>query len=201
LKEGHIPTRTVVAEVDVPVVPTAADPGASGRTNPAALAETTTDASVAAEITQGLEERTKLTADVEQALDSFGQEQVETPTAALENLTDPSVTEIEASIQDLEESSEKSMAATTRTPPAVVAQEAIPPTTPPAIPLVTNMHEVAWYADHRVSTKLPIKGDVPLRSWAVRANVGDTLGPGSDVGQHQSRLEVFSSHVPTPAAE
>jgi hypothetical protein len=192
VKEGRIPTTTLVAAV-IPTVPTAAVPGASGRTNPAAAAvaasavTTRTDDPVTAQLAQGLDEMSELAADVQQALDTFEQEgqTVDTPT----NPTDTEATDTEASLPDLEEF----MAATPITPAIVPTRApAVPPTpTPPVIPPVTTAHDVAWYADHRGSTKLPIKGDVPPRSWAVRTSVGDMLGPGSDVGAHRSRLDYF----------
>jgi hypothetical protein len=197
VRSGRIPATTVVAEVDVPsAVPTAVNLGASGGTGgtiPATSAMRTTTE----QISQGLDEMTELATDVQQALDTFVREQAEqaeTPTRALENPTDPSATETEASLKDLEEYSVNSVSP--RIPaiiPAVVAAPAAVPRTPPPpiIPPVTTAHDVAWYADHRGSTKLPIKGDVPPRSWAVRTSVGDMLGPGSDVGRHRSRLEYF----------
>jgi hypothetical protein len=198
IKEGRIPTSPLIADV-VPTVPTAAVAGASGRTNLAASAVTAsavaTDhhASVTAELARGLEDISALAADVQQALDTFDQEeQVATPT----NPTDTDATETEASLQDLQDLEESfnipTAAETTTTPAAVLPLPPTPPT-PQAqvIPPVTTAHDVAWYADHRGSTKLPIKGDVPPRSWAVRTSVGDMLGPGSDVGAHRSRLDYF----------
>ncbi len=187
IKEGRIPTSPLIAGV-VPTVPTAAVAGAPGRTNPGAsavtasavAAVTTTDhaALVTAELAQGIEEISALAADVQHALDTFDQpEQVATPT----NPTDTDATETEASLQDLEESFDIPRAETTTTPavPGTAAVLPLPPTpsTPQAIPPVTAVHGVTWYADHQGNMKLPIKGDVPPRSWAVRTPVGDMLGP------------------------
>jgi hypothetical protein len=196
IKEGRIPTSPVV-----PTVPIAKVAVAPGRTNLAAsavtasavTAVTTTDhaALVTAELAQGIDEISALAADVQHALDTFDQpEQVATPT----NPTDTDATETEASVQDLqdlEESFDIPRAEQTTTTPAVPTTTAVLPPTPQAIPPVTTAHDVAWYADHQGNTKLPIKGDVPPRSWAVRTPVGDMLGPGSDVGAHRSRLDYF----------
>jgi hypothetical protein len=42
-----------------------------------------------------------------------------------------------------------------------------------------------------VSNVIRYASPIPQRSWAVRTNVGDVLGPGIDLGTHRSRLDYF----------
>jgi hypothetical protein len=68
-----------------------------------------------------------------------------------------------------------------------------PPPAPPALPThqpTTTAHTTAWYEDLE-ACQMSMGGNVAFREWSIRTVIGDSLGPGGDVGKSFSRLDYF----------
>jgi hypothetical protein len=64
------------------------------------------------------------------------------------------------------------------------------PLPPPAHQPTTTAHTTAWYKDLEVC-QMSMGGNVAFREWSIHMVIGDSLGPGGDVGKSFQDLTTF----------